>query len=181
LKYYLLAFRNYAVFRGRSTRREFWWFALVNVGVNLALMWIEQSVGWGDWPGDMGPLSWIYQVAVFFPSLSLTVRRLHDRGSSGWWVLIDLIPLVGWLILLLMLVDGSTPGVNRFGPNPYGDLVLEPDRTGAPPLASRKGRLVVCPWCGRTNPVGLTSCQWCRKPYDDTSGQEAFDVEEAPA
>ncbi|WP_243398301.1 DUF805 domain-containing protein [Deinococcus koreensis] len=73
-------------------------------------------------PSGIGLISLIlavlYALAVFVPSLAVTVRRLHDTGKSGWWYLIGLIPLVGGLVLLVFTVLDSEPGSNRWGPNP---------------------------------------------------------------
>jgi uncharacterized membrane protein YhaH (DUF805 family) len=55
---------------------------------------------------------------MFLPSLAVTVRRLHDTDRSGWWILLNLIPIVGALIVLIFTCLDGTPGDNRFGPNP---------------------------------------------------------------
>ena len=54
-------------------------------------------------------------------AIAVTVRRLHDTDRSGWWVLINFIPIVGGLVLLVFTVLDSQPGANRFGPNPKGE------------------------------------------------------------
>jgi uncharacterized membrane protein YhaH (DUF805 family) len=65
-----------------------------------------------------GPIYTIYLLAVLLPSISLSVRRLHDRDKSGWWCLIAFIPLIGAIILLIWFVLAGTPGDNRFGSDP---------------------------------------------------------------
>lgn len=62
-----------------------------------------------------GILTNIFMVASIIPALAVGVRRLHDIDRSGWWTLIVLIPLIGWLILLYWTVKAGTPGPNRFG------------------------------------------------------------------
>lgn len=65
-------------------------------------------------------LTGLYSIAVFIPSLAVTVRRLHDTGRSGWWLLLMFIPLIGPIILLVFLLTDSQPGTNKYGPNPKG-------------------------------------------------------------
>ncbi len=63
-------------------------------------------------------LSTIFSLAILIPSISVSVRRLHDIDRTGWWVLISLVPLVGWIVLLVFHVQDSTLGPNKYGPNP---------------------------------------------------------------
>jgi len=69
--------------------------------------------------GGTGPIQGILQLALLIPGLAVGARRLHDTGRSGWWLLIGLIPLVGWIILLVFFVQDSKPS-NQHGPNPKG-------------------------------------------------------------
>jgi len=62
-------------------------------------------------------LSVVYWLAILIPSLAVTVRRLHDSNLSGWWLLISFVPF-GGIVLLVFYILASTPGANRFGPNP---------------------------------------------------------------
>lgn len=77
-----------------------------------------------------------YQIALIIPSLSVTVRRLHDTDHSGWWFFIILVPLIGGLIFLIWMVREGSPGANKYGPNPKApsgpDLEMEslPDEPG---------------------------------------------------
>lgn len=139
----LLPLRRYAEFSGRSRRMEYWSFALLNVIVYLVLMAIMMAGGFSlaqmaemQTPGAQidppGPLFYIgagllalYALAIFIPNLAVTVRRLHDRNMSGWFLLLFIvlsaIPLVGILVsigwLVLMFLPG-TPGPNKYGPDP---------------------------------------------------------------
>ena len=70
--------------------------------------------------GTTGTLGGLYSLAVLIPSLAVAARRLHDTDKSGWWQLIALVPLIGWIILLVFLCSDSKPGANRFGANPKG-------------------------------------------------------------
>ena len=100
-----LAFTHYADFKGRSRRSEYWWFALFNMIVGFILGAV------------LSDFSWIWELAVLVPSLALCVRRLHDVGKSGWYYLWMLLPLVGWIMVLVQFCKDSTED-NQWGPNP---------------------------------------------------------------
>lgn len=124
-------FMKYATFSGRARRAEFWWFALFNFGVMLILAVIDAVFGgphrWmmdGDGPSPVGAIYWL---AVFLPSLTVTVRRLHDTDRTGWWVLLQVVPVIGPLILVWFLATPGTAGPNRFGPDPLDLPPAGPD------------------------------------------------------
>lgn len=120
---YLNVLRNhYADFRGRARRREYWMFTLVNAIIAFVLGLIDGVMGLnlGDGSQPVGLLGLIYSLVVLVPGLAVSVRRLHDTGRSGWWLLIGLIPFVGAIVLLIFTVSDSQPGPNRWGPNPKG-------------------------------------------------------------
>ena len=117
MNWFLKALKNYAGFSGRSQRSEYWYFVLFYMLIYIVLAVIDAMV-FGA--GSMGILSSIYSLALFIPSLAVSVRRLHDTDRSGWWILIGLVPLIGWIVLIVFFVMDSTPGSNRFGPNPKG-------------------------------------------------------------
>lgn len=114
--WYLKALRQYTDFSGRARRREFWSFALVNVVIAIGLMVVAGILGSvADVLGMLGMLAYyLYTLAVLLPGLAVGVRRLHDTGRSGAWMLLGLIPLVGLYLLYLFAVEGDA------GPNPYG-------------------------------------------------------------
>lgn len=118
MSYYLEAFKKYAVFSGRARRAEFWYFVLFNVIVAFVLALIGGLIGAAIGDGYAGILSGIYGLAVIIPTLALWVRRLHDIDRTGWWVLINLIPLVGAIVLLVFALTPGTPGSNQYGPDP---------------------------------------------------------------
>ncbi len=120
MSWYIEAFKKYAVFSGRSRRKEYWYFVLFNVIVAIVLSIIDMVLGTFSSSSNIGLLSGIYSLAVIIPTLALSVRRLHDTDRSGWWILISLVPLIGSIVLLVFYVMDSTPGQNRFGPNPKG-------------------------------------------------------------
>lgn len=117
MNWYLEVLKKYAVFTGRARRKEYWFFALFNFLAALVLGFIEMSAGLTYGHG-YGPLSMIYLLAVLIPSLAVSVRRLHDIGRSGWWLLIGLVPLIGAIVLLVFAFLDSQPGDNEYGPNP---------------------------------------------------------------
>ena len=120
MSWYLEALKKYAVFSGRSRRMEYWFFVLFNLIVAFVLALIDMLIGTFSAVQNIGLLSGIYSLAVLIPTLAVTVRRLHDIDRSGWWILINLIPLIGSIVLLVFSLLPGTPGSNRFGPDPKG-------------------------------------------------------------
>ncbi|VFN07840.1 MAG: Uncharacterized membrane protein YhaH, DUF805 family [Candidatus Kentron sp. G] len=128
MNWYLDALKKYAVFSGRARRKEFWFFFLFNTIIFSILLFIDISMmdeagfeyGISE-PQTFMRLSGIYALAVFLPILAVWVRRLHDIGRSGWWVLLVLIPL-GKFVLYIMAMFDSQPGENEYGPNPKGEM-----------------------------------------------------------
>ena len=114
MNYYLSVLKKYAVFSGRARRAEYWYFVLFNMIIGIVLGIIDGAIGSG------GILGGIYPLAVLIPSIAVSVRRLHDTNHSGWWLLINLLPLIGTIILVVFLVRDSQPGKNQYGPNPKG-------------------------------------------------------------
>ncbi len=115
-------FGKYATFRGRARRAEYWWFVLFNMLAHIVLSIIDAvifGVGGGAMHGgEPQILSGLFSLAVFLPSLAVGVRRLHDTGRSGWWLLIWLIPVIGWIVLIWWLATPGEDGPNSHGPDP---------------------------------------------------------------
>lgn len=86
-------------------------FYLSSTIIEFVLVFIDIRIG-------IPVLGILYALGVALPSLAVTVRRLHDTSHSGWWVLIDLVPLVGALVLLVFVVTESDDGENEYGPSP---------------------------------------------------------------
>jgi uncharacterized membrane protein YhaH (DUF805 family) len=120
VSWYLEVLKKYAVFSGRSRRAEYWYFVLFNIIVAIVLSLIDTLLGTFDFVQGIGLLSGLYGLAVLIPTLAVTVRRLHDIDRTGWWIFINLIPLIGFIVLLVFAVTDGTPGSNRYGPNPKG-------------------------------------------------------------
>lgn len=118
MNWYLDVIKKYAVFSGRARRKEYWMFFLFNMLFAFTTGIIDRALGIsfdGTW---YGPFYTLYALAVLIPSLAVAVRRLHDVNKSGWYLLINLIPIIGWIIVLIKLCTDSTPGENPYGANP---------------------------------------------------------------
>ncbi|MDP2676178.1 MAG: DUF805 domain-containing protein [bacterium] len=118
MHYYISVLKKYTVFSGRAGRAEFWYFFLYTVLISIGIDMFSVRI-WGDKGVVLGLL---YGLAVFLPTLGVTMRRLHDVGKSGWWVLISYIPIVGTIVVIVFLARDSQPGDNHYGPNPKGIL-----------------------------------------------------------
>ena len=120
MDWYLVVWEKYADFSGRAQRKEYWTFTLFNVLIFLALFAATMVASSNDYPGFGGVFGGslvIYFLATMIPGLAVSVRRLHDAGFSGWFVLLALVPL-GSLALFVMTLMDSKPGPNQYGANP---------------------------------------------------------------
>ena len=117
MSWYLTVLRKYAAFGGRARRKEFWMFVLVHLAVLILLSVADAALGTtvGD---DLGIIALSYYVLTIVPSLAVSVRRLHDTGRSGWWLLLNIVPIVGALVILVFHTTDGTPGDNAYGPSP---------------------------------------------------------------
>ncbi|MCA9847945.1 MAG: DUF805 domain-containing protein [Dehalococcoidia bacterium] len=104
--------QNYANFNGRAMRSEYWWWVLFTVLGAFAVSFVELALGLG------GILTLVWSLGTFLPGLSVLVRRMHDRGYSGWIVLVTLIPLLGILFLLFQWVMPGDDVTNQYGDPP---------------------------------------------------------------
>lgn len=112
MEWYLAVLKNYAGFSGRAHRKEYWMFLLFNMIIAVVLGFVEGLFGS---PGILGSL---YSLAVLVPSIAVSMRRLHDTGRSGLWLLIGFVPLVGAIVLLIFFVQDSMQGENQYGSSP---------------------------------------------------------------
>ncbi len=114
---------NYATFKGRARRSEYWFIQLFLVLTNLAAAIIDLVLMDGDFDrfianGGGGIVGLVWLLATIVPALAVLVRRLHDTGRTGWWALIGLVPLVGGIVLFVFSVLDSQPEENKYGPSP---------------------------------------------------------------
>ncbi len=127
-----MPFRRYADFSGRARRKEFWGYVLFIWVAIFALMYLDAVLGLGGSAtgyaegGSVGfnmkggLLSLLFGVATLVPSVAVSVRRLHDVGKSGWFLLAWLIPLLGWFYLLFQYLQPGAAGPNAYGADPKG-------------------------------------------------------------
>ena len=112
---------NYARFNGRATRSEFWWWTLslflILFACTLLDAWLIMPLLGFDGSADNSgqPLTFLVNLGLLIPNLAVSIRRLHDVGSTGWWVLIAVVPLVGIAVLLYFYIQMSEEFDNRFG------------------------------------------------------------------
>ncbi len=98
----------YAQISGRASRSEYWWFVLFTLIAGAAAGVLDVL-----FPGDL--LQSLFGIATLIPSIALGIRRMHDIGKSGWWLLIGLIPVIGWIVLIVWLATKSDAGSNQWG------------------------------------------------------------------
>lgn len=105
-------FNKYCCFTGRASRSEYWWWILFSfiVGVIVGAIFGDSTFG--------RVFSTLVSLCLFLPGLGLSVRRLHDIGKSGWWVLIYFIPVVGVVLFIIWGIKDSDPTPNAYGPVP---------------------------------------------------------------
>ena len=106
MDYFVKVLKMYAVFEGRARRKEYWMFTLINLIISFVVGFIGGLI-------HLPIIATIYSLAVLIPSIAVGVRRMHDTDHSGWWLLLPIVNLV-------FACTDSTPGMNRFGPNPKG-------------------------------------------------------------
>lgn len=108
-------FSKYAVFTGRASRQEWvtWFLAVFVLNIVLGILQNATSNAAGQ-----SPFSWLVGLiglVLLLPNLAVGVRRLHDTGKTGLLLLLFLIPVVGWIILLVLLLQPAQPGPNAYG------------------------------------------------------------------
>lgn len=112
---------NYVNFDGRASRSEYWWWVLATIPMSFPFFILDVTFfGWGI--EDPTWFQNIFAVAIFLPGLGVVFRRLHDSGRSGWWLLIGLIPCVGFIVLIVFLAQDGEPYPNQYGEVPTNIL-----------------------------------------------------------
>lgn len=116
MNYYVRVFQNYANFKGRDTRKQYWMFVLFNIIISFVIGFVAGLI-----LGDAASIvTSIYSLAILLPSLAISIRRMHDIGKSGWWILVSLIPIVGCIWYIVLACKPSQEGSNQ-----YGDMPVE--------------------------------------------------------
>ncbi|GHA51883.1 DUF805 domain-containing protein [Photobacterium aphoticum] len=124
MQWYLFVLKQYAVFKGRASRPEYWYFVLCNIIISVVLAIVNHILGNPGGGEGGGVLGFVYSLMVLLPSLAVATRRLHDTGRTGWWLLIGLIPLIGFLVLVYFFVQPTEPEANQYGDMPPASPVL---------------------------------------------------------
>lgn len=125
MEWFIKALKNPLNFTGRARRKEYWMFTLFVLLFSMVLG-IADLLSGLMFTESVGLLSTVFSIAMILPGLAVTIRRLHDTGRSGWWILIALVPIVGVFILLFFTILDSEQGENRFGPNPKAKAAVVP-------------------------------------------------------
>lgn len=118
MNWFLKCIRQYADFKGRARRTEYWMFTLVCSIISYGLQIIAPFCG--DAQLIISGFLMIFGLVLLVPSFAVAVRRLHDVGKSGWFYLIVLIPIIGMIWLFVLFCTDSQYGENKWGPNPKG-------------------------------------------------------------
>jgi uncharacterized membrane protein YhaH (DUF805 family) len=149
---------KYVDFKGRARRSEYWWFFLFNVIVSIVAGIIDSVIG-------SSVIGLLAALALLLPNIAVAIRRLHDTSRIGWWILIGVIPIVGWIILIVFYAQDSHPD-NQYGPSPKGNTTAggpgygQPGAGGygqppqAPPSGPDYGQPPSAPPASPQNPYG---------------------------
>lgn len=167
---YLTAMKSYATFRGRASRAEFWGFTVAMSVIVFVALVIDSAFVSGPNSKEL-PFAGLVALAHVLPSIAVAVRRLHDVDRSGWFLLINIVPLVGFVLLLVWACEAGTRGANQYGPSPIADLgrlmdeprpaARPPGRQLHPPAAMSSGSSNASPPC--------TARAACRMPSSPAS------------
>lgn len=119
-------FSKYVTFSGRAVRSEFWWWVLFVFVANMVLTWVDIALfgvvetGPGSIAGSTSTpiFSGLFGLATLLPGISVSVRRMHDTNRSGWWLWIALIPIIGFILLIVWFATDGTRGPNNYGFDP---------------------------------------------------------------
>jgi len=118
MKWFVIVLKKYAEFSGRSRRAEYWYYVLFYVLILVGLSIIDSATGMFDAERGVGVLSSLFALGTLIPTIAVTVRRLHDTDRSGWWILLELVPVIGGIVVLVFTCLDGTPRSNKYGPNP---------------------------------------------------------------
>lgn len=117
MEWFLLAFKRYAEFNGRSRRKEYWMFYLIYSIISFCLSLIDGLIGYAG-STNIGFLSTVFGVTSIIPWISITVRRFHDVNKSTWNLLWYLFPIIGWIYIFILTIRNGDVGENQYGPDP---------------------------------------------------------------
>ena len=121
-EYMFMPLKRYAEFDGRSRRKEYWMFFLLQMSIAVAFAILGLAVGQVSQSLTMvvQGINILVSLGLLIPGIAVSIRRLHDQDKSGWYLLMGLIPCAGVFILLFFMLQEGTPGRNQYGPDPKG-------------------------------------------------------------
>lgn len=132
LRYFILAVKKTLDFQGRTSRKAYWmfvlfsnliWFFCIFIDNVFELTYVEYSWDYTySYESLFGPFSTFFGIGAIFPGIALAIRRLHDVNKSGWYILINLIPILGGLIFFFSMIKAGTYGENKYGLEPINEL-----------------------------------------------------------
>ncbi|MBP1225835.1 DUF805 domain-containing protein [Flavobacterium sp. 1355] len=120
--YKKVVFENYANFNGRARRSEYWYYNLVSIIISIILAIVDYFTGSVIGAGDLGILRGLYSLLVLLPGLAVMIRRLHDIGKSGWFILVLFIPIAGIIWFVISLCTEGDSGSNQYGADPKDEF-----------------------------------------------------------
>lgn len=123
MNWYVEVWKKRLDVNGRAGRKEYWMFTLYNFIFALSAAIIDNIIGTTFTDLPYGFLYFIYLLTLVTPSFTVTVRRLHDSGKSGWMLLLLLIPFIGTIWIFILTILEGNPGKNIYGPNPQAGVV----------------------------------------------------------
>lgn len=112
MNWYIKCWKQFSDFETRARRTEFWWFVLLNFPIMIVVAIFDQLFGTGH------ALTYLFAFLNLIPALAVSVRRLHDIGRPGWWILATFVPVVGSLYLIYLFFLPGKPEPNRWGHSP---------------------------------------------------------------
>jgi uncharacterized membrane protein YhaH (DUF805 family) len=117
MEWFLKVIKSFS-FEGRARRKEYWMFVLVAVVAGIVLAFIDGMLGIYSENAGIGLLGGLFAISILIQCIAVGVRRLHDTGRSGWWLLVNLVPFVGWIVVLVLMALEGKQGDNPYGPDP---------------------------------------------------------------
>ena len=144
MSWYIAPLKEYAVFSGRARRAEYWYFTLFNALLSLIFCGVSLAVLRASGVDEVSIASDAYGITVLLclplllPAIAVSVRRLHDTGKSGWWLLLSLVPFISLILLIFYCLD-SEPGENVYRANPKGVGVAQRSVASNAPVSEFSG------------------------------------------
>ena len=118
---FISVFKNWSNFSGRACRSEYWYFYLSVILIASIMGFVEGYIGIFNEEMGYGPFTALFQIIIIIPSISVTSRRLQDRGISGWWQL-SYFTIIGIFVIIILLMLPAKEDENKWGRNPLLDM-----------------------------------------------------------